>query len=717
MIKKVIEIDVDELQALGGLNNLNKAVQETDKQTASLKTQIREATMELIKAQEEFGDYSAAALDAAKKVALLKDKVQEAKETSDLYDPGKRFQVATNAIAAGANALQGYQAALGLVGVEGEGAQEALLKVQSAMALSQSLSVIADSGKEFRRLAAEAQKFTIVQKAITAGQWLWNAAQAANPIGAIVAAVVALIAAGVALTKYFMDNAEAAKINAAAVEKNKVALESQTKTLERNSEQFEKKQKQELAMAKASGASAEAIRKLELKLIDEKIAYEKSQRAIAENTYQKNLNTLASLKAAGADEEVIKKQQETANESIKQYNKQNQDVRKALDEKKDIQDRHLVEIKTAEVSSAKETAQKRKEQQDKARQELKDQQKKDLEEIKKIQQEAVKANDDVVLSEREKELNDNKIKNDAKLALLRKYGKDTNELEIQIANEKNDIENKYAEAERAKKKEKQEKDAKDKEEFLAQFREKEKEYADLQTEAEVEALRSKNEKLLEEQLAADLLKAEAMGATEEQLATIRNNYQLRKEESDTGAAEREKAIAKAKTDALFSIAESGVNMLDSLSKLGLIKGKAAQAAQKALTLAQIGRDTASAISSLVKGSDATGAAAGPAYLPVKIATFASGLVPILANVAKAKQLLSGSDSGGGGSVSVSAPSAGGAGISAAPSFNVVGNSGVNQIQQTLGMQQQQPIQAYVVANNVTTAQSLDRNIIRNASLG
>jgi hypothetical protein len=68
----------------------------------------------------------------------------------------------------------------------------------------------------------------------------------------------------------------------------------------------------------------------------------------------------------------------------------------------------------------------------------------------------------------------------------------------------------------------------------------------------------------------------------------------------------------------------------------------------------------------------------------------------------------------------SAPSIGGAGgggsaPTAAPQFNVIGNSGVNQIAQTLG--QQQPVQAYVVANNVTTAQSLNRNIIRNASIG
>ena len=66
-----------------------------------------------------------------------------------------------------------------------------------------------------------------------------------------------------------------------------------------------------------------------------------------------------------------------------------------------------------------------------------------------------------------------------------------------------------------------------------------------------------------------------------------------------------------------------------------------------------------------------------------------------------------------------APSMGGTGGgAAAPQFNVVGNSGVNQLAETMqGRSAQAPIQAYVVAQNVTTAQSLNRNIVSNASLG
>jgi hypothetical protein len=68
---------------------------------------------------------------------------------------------------------------------------------------------------------------------------------------------------------------------------------------------------------------------------------------------------------------------------------------------------------------------------------------------------------------------------------------------------------------------------------------------------------------------------------------------------------------------------------------------------------------------------------------------------------------------GGGTGDTSTPSAT---TSAAPSFNVVGTSGVNQLAQTLGAEQP-PVKAYVVASDVTTQQALNRNIVTSASLG
>lgn len=51
----------------------------------------------------------------------------------------------------------------------------------------------------------------------------------------------------------------------------------------------------------------------------------------------------------------------------------------------------------------------------------------------------------------------------------------------------------------------------------------------------------------------------------------------------------------------------------------------------------------------------------------------------------------------------------------APTFNVVGTSGQNQIAQSLG--NQQPVRAFVVSNDVSTAQALDRNIVKTATIG
>lgn len=52
----------------------------------------------------------------------------------------------------------------------------------------------------------------------------------------------------------------------------------------------------------------------------------------------------------------------------------------------------------------------------------------------------------------------------------------------------------------------------------------------------------------------------------------------------------------------------------------------------------------------------------------------------------------------------------------APSFNVVGASPINQLTEAIAGQQQQPVRAYVVANDVTTAQSVDRNVIQTSGI-
>ena len=51
-----------------------------------------------------------------------------------------------------------------------------------------------------------------------------------------------------------------------------------------------------------------------------------------------------------------------------------------------------------------------------------------------------------------------------------------------------------------------------------------------------------------------------------------------------------------------------------------------------------------------------------------------------------------------------------------PAFNVVGASDTNQLADAIGGQSQEPVKAYVVSGDVTSAQSMDRNIVEGASI-
>ena len=123
----------------------NKIILDAD--VKPLKKQLKEATLELQAARQKFGDLSTEAVDAAKKVAGIRDSIEDANEQASLFDPGKRFQALTSAASLAAGAVGAVQGAMGLFGAESEDVQKALLKVQSAMALSQGLSQLADLGK------------------------------------------------------------------------------------------------------------------------------------------------------------------------------------------------------------------------------------------------------------------------------------------------------------------------------------------------------------------------------------------------------------------------------------------------------------------------------------------------------------------------------------------------------------------------------------------
>jgi hypothetical protein len=172
---------------------------------------------------------------------------------------------------------------------------------------------------------------------------------------------------------------------------------------------------------------------------------------------------------------------------------------------------------------------------------------------------------------------------------------------------------------------------------------------------------------------------------------------IAKEEADA-IIELEAKKKKAREDALTATA-------DTLGQIADLFGRQT-AAGKAAAIAEA---TISTFLSAQKAYDSTVGIpfVGPVLAPINAGlAIAAGIKNIKAITAV--QTPNGGGGGGGGNIS---NSFGGA-AAQAPNFNVVGNSGMNQLAQI----QQQPIQAYVVSGEVTSAQALDRNRIKNATL-
>lgn len=120
----------------------------------NIKKELKEANRDLISIREQFGALSPQALEAAKRVAGLRDEINDAREVADLFDPGKKLGVVAGVAQSAAAGFTAVQGAMGLFGAKSKEVEEQLLKVQSAMALSQGLSGVLDSAKNFQRLGA-----------------------------------------------------------------------------------------------------------------------------------------------------------------------------------------------------------------------------------------------------------------------------------------------------------------------------------------------------------------------------------------------------------------------------------------------------------------------------------------------------------------------------------------------------------------------------------
>jgi len=230
---------------IGGQVNIDGG--NAEKSVGSIKQQLRDAQKELIAMSDKFGATSKEAVKAAQKVGELKDKIGDAKLLSDAFNPDAKFKAFSNAIqgvVGGFAALQGAQA---LFGSESEDLQKVLVKVQSAMALSQGLNSILESKDAFKALGA------VIKTQVVGAFSSMKAAIASTGIGLLVIGIGVLIQQMSAMADAAEEAAAAQKkLNEQVKNYADVGLKSELSYIERT-------QKLEIAKAKLAGKSEDEI--------------------------------------------------------------------------------------------------------------------------------------------------------------------------------------------------------------------------------------------------------------------------------------------------------------------------------------------------------------------------------------------------------------------------------------------------------------------------
>jgi len=218
---------------------------------------------------------------------------------------------------------------------------------------------------------------------------------------------------------------------------------------------------------------------------------------------------------------------------------------------------------------------------------------------------------------------------------------------------------------------------------------------------EEEAIKEEEKAIIEKEKA--LAELEKLNATEQQKAEIIAYWDGKIQEGKDIDAENEEKRDKAVKQAKLGIAKNTMALIGEIAGEGSKLGKAMAIGQATISGYE---GVQNAYTTAQKSPITIGF---PAY-PVIQASLAGAFAAVnIAKIASTKP--TGSSGTGGLSATASAPQ------SRAPSFNIVGQGGTNQIASAIGQQQQQPIQAFVVSQDVTTAQSLENNIIQGATIG
>jgi hypothetical protein len=167
-------------------------------------------------------------------------------------------------------------------------------------------------------------------------------------------------------------------------------------------------------------------------------------------------------------------------------------------------------------------------------------------------------------------------------------------------------------------------------------------------------------------------------------------------------ADAQQAIDKATADAKAAMMNQSIDAVQ--GALGSLFQNS-----KAVASANVLIDAAQAAVGIFKNSTSLPEPFGSINRGVQLAALAATAAASIRNINRAQPT--------GGTTAPSTPVSTPTAPSQAPQFNVVGQGGINQLAQSIGGQFQQPIRAYVVGQDVTTSQQLQRQRIRTATFG
>lgn len=664
-IKKIIEIDVEQVKAMGGLDALQQSLQETETKSASLKAELRKLKEQLAQLPEGSAEYN----KIAKQAGEVSDKIGDINtRIKNLGSDTKNIDAVVQGTQALSGAFTVATSASALLGEENKDLQETMLKVESAIGLTVGIQSIANALQAESALAIGLN--TVATKIQTGAQIIY-ATVIGTTTGALKALRVALLSTGIGalvvglglLIAKLSDSEDNVKGLTQAQKDLNDSLEDTKKATDDAINSLEFYANLDLANAKKRGASEKELLKIKLD----------SYSAIGDANIKESQEIIDKAdKEVGYTKEQVKRLNElrTANNELQRKGR----LEIANFEAEQAEKQRDAEAKAGEKS---------REQRDADTKKIIEDEQARLTKLNSLYDSYLKGNQDLnAVSEQEK-LDLQKQRDQEEINNIAKTSNEKANLTA-LLNEKfvilqQDLDKKLAE-EKLKK-------------AQATFEEEDAEFLRLQEltmskqEYETLVLAQKYEK---EYLMAEG-NAELQKALQDQLAKDVNAIDEK--------ALKDKQILKEQELALVG---------QTFGKIAELAGKNSKIG-KAFAVGQALMNTYQGITAELQTKAVT-----PYEIGLKVANVAF----VAATGFKAvKQILATNPmSSGGGSASSGGGGASGGG-SATPQFNLVGQSSTNQLTSTIAGQQNRPVQTYVVGSQVSTQQALDRNAVANSVFG